>query len=169
MGPAMTKVLTEEALTPFDTLVLTAYGLWRAESFPVVTFPQHLWPPKTTWKECHLAGQSWKVLVWDIQPGNWPIHPWPEVLHDTLYSLYVEGAAIAWFGLEGGFADPPLLFDPEQMTGMVYAALAEGFAFRCTTLPGQEYTSLTDEELKQLQELVSIRKLIGGGQNDGGL
>src|SRR5688572_13318092 len=105
---------TKEALSPFGQVVLTAYGYWHQPAAPDVPFPLDFWPKGTTVRRSDLQDDGWAVAVWDIEPARWPVEPWSTVLAGTLQALRDAGAVIAWFALEGGFADPPALFEPDQ-------------------------------------------------------
>lgn len=157
----MGAVSTEEALSPFGELVLTAYGIWPDAAPPEIAFPRDLWPPSTSCDAASLGGGDWAVSVWDIRPGRWPVTPWPDVLEGTLQQLQRGGAVVAWFALEGGFADPPALFDPDQTDSANYAVLAEGMGFRCTAFPGATYRGVGEDILRKMQTLVRLAPAFG--------
>lgn len=152
----MDAVSTKEALSPFGQVVLTAYGFWHRDTAPEVAFPVDLWPPSTSVRRTDLNGPGWAVAVWDIDPARWPVEPWPAVLAATLQTLRQAGAAITWFALEGGFADPPALFDPDQTGDAVYAVLAEGIDFRVTAFPEGAYRGIPVDLLDELKARVAL-------------
>lgn len=152
----MSAVTTKEALSPFGQVVLTAYGFWHRDTAPEVAFPFDVWPPSTSVSRTDLSGPGWAVTVWDVDPARWPVEPWPAVLEETLRALRQAGATIAWFALEGGFADPPALFDPDQTGDAVYAMLANGIDFRVTAAPKGAYRGATPSVLGELQALVRL-------------
>jgi hypothetical protein len=154
MGDLMDMVTTKEALSPFGQVVLTAYGLWHRDAAPDVPFPLGLWPKATTFRRSDLQGPGWAVAVWDIDPARWPVEPWTAVLAGTLQALRDAGAAIAWFALEGGFADPPALFEADQTGDAVYAVLADGLGPLVTASPQGAYRGIPVDVLDELKARV---------------
>lgn len=128
-----------------------AYGLRRQDSTSNPLFPSGAWPVGTEVEEFRLTGDAWEVVRWDILVVKWP-NPanWPDVIRQTLSSLLQSEAVVAWLGQEGGFCDPPYLFDPECMTGAVFAALTSDI-FLCPLDPDEPLRSLSDQELAQLR------------------
>jgi hypothetical protein len=76
------------------------------------------------------------------------------VLERTLRALVEAGASVAWCGLEGYFADPPLLFDPAQMSGGVFASYAPSLGFKCASQLDGPLVALADSELRDLASLL---------------
>jgi hypothetical protein len=139
---------------------VTAYGLWLPEAPASVAFPAELWPEGTEYETTRLRateGPQWEVLVWDILIVAWPPESqWEQTLRGTLHSLRDEGAAMAWFGEEGAFSDPPELFSTPGQPG-VYAALSDRLGFACTAQLDKPFALLDakklgilDEELKEM-------------------
>ena len=135
---------------------LTMYGYWPSEEKAAPHFPSRLWPPGVEVRESWLGGADWSVCVWDVAVHDWPAPAdWQDVLAGSLGELLRAGAIVGWCGLEGFFADPPHLFDPEEMSGGVYAASAPGWGFRCTAELDGPLRALPDSDLLALRSLIS--------------
>lgn len=94
--------------------------------------------------------------MWDARVARWPsAEEWATVVLTTLQALRSAGATVAWFGLEGFFVDPPLLFDPNVMSGGVWAALDEdGILYGPPPLNGR-FEPLSDTVLTNLRRCVA--------------
>jgi hypothetical protein len=159
MGSVMKPDLTENSLGIFwdgdEVAGITAYGYWKVKISTQPLFPKDLWPPSTLFKTSYLRGEDWKVCVWDIRIFDWPSpQDWENTLKGTLAAMIEAGARVAWCGLEGLFADPPSLFDPNEMSGGVYAVLTKEYGFQCSAHLGQPFQALPDEILLKLRTLL---------------
>ena len=65
--------------------------------------------------------------------------------------LLDAGYEVAWFAVEGDFADPPALFDPEMMGEGVYAAASRETGFICRDDGEGDLKALTDADLSRLR------------------
>lgn len=83
----------------------------------------------------------------------------------TLQKLVESGACVAWFGLEGHFADPPSLFHPDEMSDSVYAAATADGSFICKAYLGEPFTTLSDRELEHLREVVAVELGVSMGSD----
>ena len=153
-------MLTEQALGIFwhgeevDGLIL--YAFWPGLTETAPPFPKAGWIPGIEVKRGRLTGEGWTVFVWDVHVCQWPPkEQWGFLLEETLKALCRTGAVVAWCGLEGRFVDPPSLFDPEEMSGGVYAFYIPQVGFRCTAWPGEEFAAVGDDELLNLHRLVT--------------
>jgi hypothetical protein len=131
----------------------TIYGYWPGhhETQPSLNFAH--WPDVET-KTSRLGGRDWTVWLWDVRVHKWPEAPqWRSAVLDPLAQLLGVGARVAWCGLEGGFVDPPGLFDPLRMAGGVWAARVSG-ADGIFEPPGLDapFTALTDDQLTRLRQ-----------------
>ena len=134
---------------------ITTYGYWKGKVVKELVFPRHLWPERTLFKTSRLHGEGWEVIVWDIRISIWPSHQdWIELIRTTLKSMVEAGAEVAWCGLEGFFADPPSLFDPNEMSGGVYATFSKEFGFQCSAHLGLPFKALSDSEVGKLRSLL---------------
>lgn len=116
-------------------------------------FPTFLWPEKTESKKHKLFGDDWVIWLWDVKFST-PPEEWKKVTKDTLSYFIKYNAKISWCGLDGYFSEPPELFDPNEMSGGVYAALTPDDLFICHTDLHTEYRPLTDDELIFLKSLI---------------
>lgn len=133
---------------------LLAYGLWRGEDPLCPRFPVELWPAGTHTSDWRLFGAGWTVWMWTIRISQWPVtETWEQTLHGTLERMIEAGALIAWCGLEGGFADPPSLFHPEEMSESVYAVLTPSDGFACKARLGEEFSTFENGDLSRLHEI----------------
>jgi hypothetical protein len=151
--------LTEQSLGIFwhgeevDGLLLYAFWPGLPEIEPL--FPKGIWPPGIEVQRGRLSGEGWTVLMWDVRISQWPLkEQWGPLLEETLTSLCRMGAIVAWCGLEGHFADPPSLFDPEEMSESVYAYYIPQVGFRCAAWLGEKFATIGDDELLNLHRLV---------------
>jgi hypothetical protein len=160
---------TEDALRIFfdgnEVSGLITYGYWRGTSQPRVGFPLEKWPSGTEYRDHWLVNwqpgdSDWRVLRRDVHVLIWPaVQDWTSIIRDTLQSFASTGALVSWCGIEGHFVDPPSLFDAEQMSGGVWAALTRDGEFLCAAILGQAFQALKDEDLVRLHELVAARSV----------
>jgi hypothetical protein len=97
-----------------------------------------------------LHGDDWAVDLWTIRAdAGLPVgEPWRALLAGFLDRLVAAGYRVAWFALEGDFADPP-----ELLTGdAVYAAASARTGFISHDTGEGELKPLTDADLARLRE-----------------
>ncbi|MCG3463880.1 hypothetical protein L7G72_19115 [Xenorhabdus bovienii] len=133
----------------------TFYLFYKDNNPKLPNFPTSLWPEHTEVKKQKLFGDKWVVWLWDVKFSKHP-EKWKEITKDTLSYFIENGAEVSWCGLDGYFSDPPGLFDPDEMSGGVYAALTPDNNFICHTDLYVEYQSLSDDELIHLKKLVEV-------------
>jgi hypothetical protein len=106
-------------------------------------------------KFSRLGGNSWTVGVWDIRIRKWPSSDhWRPFILSALHQVLKSGSLASWCAVEGAFADPPNLFDPQFMSGGVWAAsTSDGLQFGPPALDAP-FETLTDEQLRTLQSHV---------------
>lgn len=155
----MNDMLTERNLGVFwdgdEVDGVLCYGLWRDHIAAEPLFPRVVWPQHTECRPWHLAGDGWIILLWTIRMAKWPLPgEWESTLRRTLQCFHDQGAVIGWCGIEGRFVEPPLLFEPDEMSGGVYAASTADGWFRCAARLGSRFEALSDEDLRLLNELM---------------
>jgi hypothetical protein len=128
------------------------YGLRSPGPRPPAN-PSEGWPARTKVSEPWLLhGNDWAVDLWTLRfeqiPGG---GAWRAVLESTLVRLVAAGYSVAWFGLEGDFVDPPMLFDPSVMEA-VYAASSHETGFICRDQGTEDLRVLTDADLMRLRD-----------------
>lgn len=114
-----------------DVRGILVYGLWSAPAQD--TSLAKPWPGMD-YSEFDLMGPAWWVRLYSVQVSDWPTTAdWVSGVYTMLDSLVRAGAKLSWCALDGNFADPPDLFDPDIMGTDVYAALSPsiGFAITC--------------------------------------
>lgn len=137
-----------------ETDGIMMYGYWIGYLPDALSFPYALWPKGTLVKDHLLTGDNWTILEWVIRIIEWPARDmWQSILMKTLDVMCTNGAQIAWCGVEGHFADPPRLFDPEYMQG-VYAYLAPGIGFVCSAQLGCPMEYLDSKQLTRLRSII---------------
>jgi hypothetical protein len=104
-----------------------------------------------------LHGDDWAVDLWTIRAveGLPAGEEWRSLLERLLGRLLDAGYQAAWFALEGDFADPPHLFDPDLMGESVYAAATPETGFITHDDGDGELQTLTDAELERLRGLAT--------------
>jgi hypothetical protein len=123
-------------------------GRWRDPGFPF-----ELWPEGTEAEPSMLRGEGWEVAMWTLAIAAWPRgDEWRRALRGTMQCVIAGGAVVAWLGMEGGFCDPPDLFEPDCMSDAVLAALLPDGTFLCPADPDEPWAALSDEELARLRE-----------------
>ena len=139
-----------------------AYAFFTSAAKQSPPFPFDAWPHGTRANPSRLADMDqydYVVYEWTILPSRWPRRElWCRTLESTLRALSGEDAVVAWCGLlGGGFALPPELFDPDEMTDEVYAAMLPG-RFVCSARLGKLYTPLSRSEMIEFREATIWRK-----------
>jgi len=127
---------------------------------PNVDFPKHLWNVPISCTSFKLIdidynkwiAIEWKVIIKDCFPSK---NNWQEIIKNTMQYILDKGAVVSWIGLEGGFADPPSLFDPKSMTGQVYAFLTNQNEFQCASNIDEEFKVIDNETLIRLNNFVN--------------
>jgi hypothetical protein len=109
-------------------------------------FPLSFWPKNTNTKKHKLFGDDWVVWLWDVKFSKSPCG-WKNVTRSTLSFFIDSGAEVSWCGLDGCFCDPPMLFDPNQMSTGIYAALTKEKNFFCHTEFNGNYEDIKMDEL----------------------
>lgn len=131
------------------------YGLWELEVAPPL-LSQPDWVQAVSRTRLH--GDDWLVFVWDfVVATKWPTaDEFANAIDTALDEILRARASVAWGAVEGGFVDPPALFDPQHMSKMVWTARTTQRVWPAPRLDG-EFRSLKDSDLKQLHEhLVSL-------------
>jgi hypothetical protein len=74
-------------------------------------------------KTSRYYGENWEVIRWDVPMWYWPSGAeWRETLSMFFDAMISAGARVSWVGSETSpFSDPPTLFDPQYMSGGVFA------------------------------------------------
>jgi len=133
------------------------YSFWRQWKENAPQFPQQLWPPDSELKTRKLFGESWTVWQSEMRLVTWPsCEAWKSVVSNTLQSMRVQGAIIAWCGLEGAFADPPQLFSPSAMSGGVWVCLDQNGTLFGPPALDDDFQPLSDEILRKLHDFIVI-------------
>jgi len=121
-------------------------------SYSKMPIARSLQPIKNIWgvdaeiKYSSLSGSGWVVWVCDIRILTWPDYiDWRSKIQSTLETTTVQGALISWAAVEGCFAEPPNLFDPEIMGGCVWSIYSEEDGFYCAAILGKEMAYVDDE------------------------
>ena len=158
----MSPTTTRDALGIFwggeERAGCTAYGYWPVPNAPQPDSPLDRWPPGTRIRYQHLGGDGWTVWVVDILTQDWPApSSWAPTVSATLLTMRNSGAVMAWFGLEGCFADPPELFVPEHMSGGVWAATAGTGPVYGPPAIDAPFTTLPNQILLQLCQEARLR------------
>lgn len=134
---------------------ILVYGYWRGAPTNTPACPIDAWGANVESESTILRGTGWTVLMWDLRIQNWPSRArWETTLNQTLQPMLLNGARVAWCGVEGGFADPPSLFSPKEMSGSVYAAVASDFPFLCTARLGEPFVAFDSSQLLALRNLL---------------
>ena len=133
-----------------EVLGLLLYGLRGPDERPQVAIADASEPYE-------LHGDGWAVDLWTIRAdGGLPAgEEWQTLLQTVLGRLLEAGYQAAWFALEGDFADPPHLFDPDLMGQSVYAAATPETGFITHDDGEGELETLTDAELERLRGLAT--------------
>jgi hypothetical protein len=92
------------------------YGL-RPPGAPQSLNVTGLWPGGT---QCSppwlLHGDDWEVDLWTLLPSRLPEgSEWRSAIERTVDQVVEAGYVVAWMAVEGDFADPPDLFNPDVM------------------------------------------------------
>ena len=127
---------------------------------PNIDFPEYLWNVPISYTSFKLididynkwVAIEWKVIIKDCFPSN---NNWQEIIKNTMQYILDKRAVISWIGLEGGFADPPSLFDPKSMDGQVYAFLTNQNEFKCASNIDDEFKVIDNETLIRLNNFVN--------------
>jgi len=133
----------------------TFYVLFNENNITKPIFPLEIWPHGTEIKEQKIYGKNWDIWIIDVKYSSIPEN-WKKTTKETLLYLIKNNASIGWCGLDGYFSDPPGLFNPQEMSGGVYAALTLDNKFICHTDFYDEYKPLLDEELIMLKKYCMI-------------
>lgn len=155
----MKEALTEESLGIFfsgsEVDGISAYGYFDDQERPQDLIPIDFWPSTTVFKEFFLQGEGWFVVGKDIVVTEWPpAQEWSKLIRRTLQTFIRAGARVAWCGLEGHFADPPDLFNPDQMGSGVWAALTSTGSFYLKAQLGKRFAVLEDRVIAELGEAI---------------
>jgi hypothetical protein len=131
---------------------LLLYGLRRPDRPPPVDGAK-LVPDATEVSEpCLLSGEGWAVDLWTVRDPRLPAGAeWCATLARVLGRLLDAGYEVARFAVEGDFADPPALFDPERMGESVYAATSRETGFMRRDDGEGDLRALTDADLSRLR------------------
>jgi len=143
-------LLTEKSLGIFwsgeEVDGITIYGISK-ESLAKPTQPiSKIWSDRAEFKYSSLNGSDWVVRVCDIRILAWPsVSEWPSIIQSTLQAITDQGALVSWAAVEGCFAEPPNLFDPESMGGGVWSIYSEEDGFYCPATLEKEMAYVDDE------------------------
>jgi len=112
----------------------------------------NIWGDHAELKYSSLSGSDWVVWVCDIRILAWPVDiDWTSIIQSTLETITVQGALISWAAVEGCFAEPPNLFDPEIMGGCVWSIYSEEDGFYCAANLGEEMAYVDDEVIQKFK------------------
>ncbi|MDA8139247.1 MAG: hypothetical protein M0036_11405 [Desulfobacteraceae bacterium] len=147
--------ITEESLGIFwegkETKGITIYGLFQGNIIEAPIPPMNIWPDGCNYKSQKLVGSNWTVWLWDIIIVKWPEKSdWINIIRRTLKIMIDFGASIGWAGLEGFFTEPPNIFNPEHMSGGVWAAYTYDDIFHCNAEIGEQFKALDDNIMREL-------------------
>ena len=96
--------------------------------------------------------EGWAVDLWTIRDPRLPAGAeWRTTLARVLGRLLDAGYEVAWFAVEGDFADPPALFDPDMMGEGVYAAASGKTGFICRDDGEGDLKALGHADLSRLR------------------
>ena len=134
----------------------TFYGYWAIPGVPEPQIDFDAWPNTQT-KASKLVGDRWTVWLWDVRVQVWPdAAVWRDAVMGLLEQVLSGGAAVAWCGIEGAFADPPSLFTPEAMSEGVWAArTSHGDTFNPPDLR-ESFKTLTIADLSKLRSAAGL-------------
>jgi hypothetical protein len=134
---------------------LLLYGLRRPDEQPRADLALPAGARASEPYELH--GDGWAVDLWTIRAdsGLPAGEAWQALLRGLLGRLLEAGYQAAWLALEGDFADPPHLFDPDLMGESVYAAATPETGFMTHDDGDGELETLTDAELERLRALAT--------------
>ncbi len=131
----------------------TVHALRRRSRIEIPRLHPVRWVRDAAIKSSALHGKHWEVCVWDVRIEVWPrAADFAEAIQQVLYGLIGDGFAVAWIGLEGYIADPPLLFAPQAMSGGVLAACSDQTGFLSVLDLDAPLQTLSDVELGALRE-----------------
>jgi len=131
---------------------LLLYGLRRPDRRPQVDGAELVPEATEVSNPWLLSGEGWAVDLWTIRDPRLPAgSQWCATLERVLGRLLDAGYEVAWFAVEGDFADPPALFDPEMMGEGVYAAASRETGFICRDDGEGDLKALTDADLSRLR------------------
>lgn len=136
----------EDGQQEMDGLLI--YGYWPKKPDVYPRFPLGLWPKGTEWKNYEYVsadtGRPQRVNEWTVKIARWPRpEDWKKLIRQTLRAHIDGGATIAWCGLEGGYAEPPELFEDKAF---VWAILNKSGRFCCESELDGEFRLLTKEQ-----------------------
>lgn len=101
---------------------LLFYGLRRRRHPTVPQFPTS-WAARTQVNSFLLHGDGWEVVLWEVWTPGWLLQEkLDSLVSECFEALHAAGSVVTWMGVEGGFVDPPHLFDPEHMAESVVVA-----------------------------------------------
>ncbi|MEI7352598.1 hypothetical protein WCU98_22725 [Pectobacterium parmentieri] len=114
--------------------------------------------PSTIWHDVELksqriTGDDWVVWLWDVKFNAHP-HDWLDKTEKTLLYFIENLSVVSWCGLDGCFSEPPGLFDPNEMSEGIYAAIGSDKIFIFHTDFDDEYKNLEREDLIKLKEML---------------
>jgi hypothetical protein len=136
---------------------ITVYGFFKDINVDQPTMPKDIWGDNCEVKSSKLFGEDWTVWVWDIRIVRWPTQAeWIKTIERTLKGMLRQGAIVSWAGLEGFFVDPPDLFDPEFMSGGVWALYSEPEGFFCPAEIGKQFKAVDDSILKKIKDKIEF-------------
>lgn len=152
----MTAQNTEESLSIFwdgeEVDGITVYGFFQDTNADQPILPNNIWNERCEVKTSKLFGENWSVWVWDIRIDKWPAKAeWIKTIEKTLKGMLNQGAIVSWAGLEGFFVDPPDLFDPEFMSGGIWALYTKPEGFFCLADIGKPFKAIYDSILKKVR------------------
>ena len=136
---------------------IMVYGYFPMPNAEVAKPPLDLWKQygesEKPWK---LFGDDWTVWQWTIRIDTWPTKgEWLNLIRSTLENMHKQGAIVSWTGQEGGFADPPSLFSPEDYMNEIWALYSEPEGFLCNSELGKPYKAI------DVSVLVRVREMLG--------
>lgn len=136
---------------------VTFYGLVARGGWARADFPVDLWPSGGQVEDFMLHGEAWEIPCWDLALNAWPsTESWKSFVHATLQWICDRGCAIGWMSAEGRpFCDPPLLFDPDCMSGGVLAYMTPDRHFECPLELDGPLQAVEDETMRRMRSYAS--------------
>jgi hypothetical protein len=124
----MTPVARDVLLQPFrgDRPGVTFYSLQARDAWPGLAFPAEYFEGVIECREHIMNGEFWEIVLWDITFSEFPSNEAWRGAVDRAFSWIISQKGVAsWVGDGIGFAAPPDLFDPVEMSNAVLEAVVQ--------------------------------------------
>lgn len=130
----------------------TFYSYSNDVNYSPPEFPSMIWSNVES-KSQKIFGDDWVVWLWDVKFNDHP-NGWFDKTEKTLLYFIENQSVVSWCGLDGCFSEPPGLFDPNEMSEGVYAAMGKDKNFICHTDFNDEYKNIKIEDLMKLKGML---------------